>query len=318
MAARFDLLTLELFVAVVEQQSIARAAEREHIAASAVSRRISDLETMLGVEVFKRHAKGIELTAAGEALLRHARALRSLVIQMERELRDYQSGLRGTVRLAVNKSAILQTLPQDLTEFLNRNPLVRIDLEESISPTIIRSVVDGHADIGIYGGNIPAPGLKTLLYRKDELVVVLPRNHSLAGHQTLRFAQLIESEFVCLERGSSIETLCQQAAAELGHTMKLRVRVGSFEAQLRMIATGMGIGIVPRPVVARTAPDAGLCWVTFAESWAWRPLNIRVSVRTELPVAARLLIEHLVRVPDTAPPSVAVSRETFLEAATVR
>ena len=301
MASRFDLLTLALFVAIVEEQSISRAAEREHIAASAVSRRISDLETMLGVDLFKRHSKGIELTSAGNALLHHARAMLSMAVQMENELKDYQSGLRGTVRLAANKSAILQTLPADLAAFLERHPLVRIDLEEAISPSIIRSVIDGNADIGVYGGNIAAPGLKTILYCQDELVVVLPSNHPLAERTTLQFAELIECDFVCLERGSSIETLCQQAAAELGHTMRLRVRVGGFDAQLCMIAAGLGIGVVPRLVAARSAAVTGICWVTLEEVWTKRPLNICINTRTELPVAARLLVEHLIA-GVTAPP----------------
>ena len=227
---RHDLLTLALFIAVVEEQSIAAAAEREHIAASAVSRRISELEAMLEAELFTRHSKGIVLTEAGTALLHHARTIHGAVAVMEAEFRDFARGLRGLIRVAANKSAIMETLPVELAGFLASHPLIRIDLEEGISPHIVQQVASNTADIGIYGGNIPAPGLQIVPYRKDELIVVVPIDHPLAGRTSLGFATLLEHDFVCLEKGSSIETLCRRAASDLDSEVKVRVRVGSFEA----------------------------------------------------------------------------------------
>jgi DNA-binding transcriptional LysR family regulator len=292
-ALRFDILTLQLFVAIVEEQSIAKAAEREHIAASAVSRRISDLESILKVELLMRHPKGIDLTPAGVALLRHARLILGNLVRMEAELTEYESGLRGLVRLVANKSAILQSLPDDLASFLAQHPMVRIDLEEGISPGIIEAIADNAADIGIFGANIPAPDLQTFPYREDELVAVMPLRHPLASKASVRFADLIEYDFVCLEKGSSIETLCVRAAGGLGRQLKQRVRVSGFDALFRMVETGLGIGLVPWQIALGRARPGGVICIPLAEPWSRRRLSIAVRDLASLPVTARLLVEHL-------------------------
>lgn len=134
-----DLRTLQLFVAVVEEQTVAKAAKREHIAASAVSKRIADLEREVKVDLFRRHRTGLEPTPAGHALLHHARMLMRNLAQLETELGDYEQGLRGSVRIFANVSALVQYLPDDLSRFLTQHPLVRVDLEEAISPLIVRA-----------------------------------------------------------------------------------------------------------------------------------------------------------------------------------
>jgi DNA-binding transcriptional LysR family regulator len=290
---RFDILTLQLFIAIVEEQSIAKAAEREHIAALAVSRRISDLESMLRVELLVRHPKGIDPTPAGAALLRHARLVMGNLAQMEAELIEYERGLRGFVRVAANKSAILQSLPEDLAAFLAQHPMVRIDLEEGISPGIIEAVANNSVDIGIFGANIPAPDLQVFLYREDELVAVLPIGHRLAAQDSVRFIEMIEYDFVSPEKGSSIETLCVRAAGALGRQLKLRVRVSGFDAQFRLIETGLGIGLVPHQVALGRARLGGVVCLPLAEPWSRRALNIGVRDLGALPVAARLLVEYL-------------------------
>lgn len=293
MSIRFDLLTLELFIAIVEEQGIARAAERRRIAASAISRRISDMEAMLGVDLFIRHAKGMDLTQAGTTLLRHARFLRATMAQMEAELSEHRQGLRGLVRIVANKSAILQFLPEDLVAFLDRYPLVQVELEEGTSPGIVRAVADNAADLGIYGGNIPAPDLAVRRYRQDRLVAVVPRGHALAGAAELPFSALVEHDFVCLEHGSSIETLCLRAAEALDRALRPRVRVSGFDALFRMVETGLGVGIVPERVIAESGRLDRLIAIGLAEEWAVRPLNLCMRAPAALPPAVRLLAEHL-------------------------
>jgi DNA-binding transcriptional LysR family regulator len=142
MTAKIDLLTLQLFVAIVEEQSIAKAAEKKNIAASAVSRRISDIEDLFQVELLHRHSKGIEPTPAGFALLEHARIILGNLSKLESELTGYRQGKRGLIRVCANKSAILEALADQLSLFLERHPLVHIDIEEDLSPAIVRAVME--------------------------------------------------------------------------------------------------------------------------------------------------------------------------------
>jgi DNA-binding transcriptional LysR family regulator len=292
---RIDLLTLQLFVAIVEEQSIAKAAEKKHIAVSAVSRRISDMEEMLQVELLYRRSKGIEPTSAGYALLEHARIVLGNLAHLETDLVGYRQGTRGHIRLFVNKSAILESLAQELGEFLVLHPMVRVDLDESISPEIIRAVTENRADLGIFGGNILAPDLETFPYRQDRLVAIMPGDHPLAAKPMVRFADLVDQEFISLEKGSSIDTLCVKAAAELGRQLKLRIRVSGFDALFRLVEARMGVGVVPQEITNGRFQPAGLAAVPIDEPWAHRMLVLAVRDRVSLPPATRLLVDYLLK-----------------------
>jgi DNA-binding transcriptional LysR family regulator len=293
MTAKIDLLTLQLFVAIVEEQSIARAAERKNIAASAVSRRISDIEELFQVELLHRHSKGIEPTPAGFALLEHARIILGNMAQLETELSGYRQGKRGHIRVCANKSAILESLADELSSFLEQHPLVHIDLEEKISPDIVHAVVENRADIGIFGGNIAGQELEVLPYRSDRLVVLMTRGHQLAGRKSVRFRDLIDHDFVSLEKGSSIETLCMKAAADLGKQLKLRIRVSSFDALFRLVDAEMGLGVVPLEILRDRYGLEKFVSIPLDEPWATRDLVMGVRDYKSLPPVTKMLVDHL-------------------------
>lgn len=290
-----DLLTLKLLVAVVEEQSVAKAAEREHIAASAVSKRIADLEKSVKVQLFRRHRTGLSPTPAGHALLHHARVLMRDLAQMDSELGDYAQGVRGSIRVFANMSAMLQYLPGDLSRFLTMHPLIRVDLEEATSPLIVRAVADGVAEIGIYGGNIPAPGLTVLPYRQDRLVVVVPARHPLRKHSSVRLSAVLPYDLVGMQKGSSIDALVVKAATDLGRPVKLRIRTSGFDAIARMVQAGLGIAIMPQLVADSYRSALKLTAIGLQESWAIRRLDLCVLDLASLPAAARLLVEHLTK-----------------------
>jgi DNA-binding transcriptional LysR family regulator len=295
MNLRFDLRTLQIFIAVVELESITRAAERHNIAASAVSKRVADLEEALAVPLLTRLPRGVEPTAAGAALLVHAKAILNSVERLVGELGDYAGGAKGLVRLLVNKSAIVQFLPEDLRSFANRYPDIRIDLEEENSATILKGVADGSADLGVFtvGAGFP-DDLQTFPYRRDRLVVLVPREHVLADRPTLRFADLMRHDLIGLHAISAWNVLMTRAAEEAGGVLKIRYRVTSFDAVCRMVAAGLGIALVPRGVV--TTMDAQQMYaVPLDEPWSERELHIAVRAPDLLSSAARLLLEHLVR-----------------------
>ncbi|SRR6266567_7387289 len=183
---QFDLDTLRLFLAVAEERNIARAADREHIAASAVSKRIQELERGLAIPLFRRGSRGVRLTAAGEALVHHARSVFAILDRMRGEISEHEKGTVGYVRVAANASAIVEFLADDLPAFLAGHPGIRIDLEQDFSLNIVRAVRDGVVDIGVFGAAVPTGGLKLLPYRSDRLVVLAPARHPLAKQRSVR------------------------------------------------------------------------------------------------------------------------------------
>ncbi len=119
---RFDLLSLELYIATAELTNVTRAAERLHLAPAAASRRIQDLEAQFGVAFFERRPHGMALTDAGQAMLAHARNVMHTVLRMRDDADSYRGGQRDVVRLAAPRSAMTQFVPADIERCADGSP----------------------------------------------------------------------------------------------------------------------------------------------------------------------------------------------------
>ena len=290
---RFDLLSLQLFVAVCEEQSIARAADRENIAASAVSKRISDLEGRLNTPLFHRSSKGLELTAAAHSLLHHSRVLMRDLKQMEIELAHHASGVSGQVRVYASVSTIIQHLPSDLREFLASHSAIRIDLQEGTSQDAVEAVAENAADIGVFGGVVPRQGLRIIPYRADRLVLLAHIDHPLSTRSSVNFADLTAYDMVGPSKGSFLDSLVLRAASELSRPLKMPIRVNGFETVSSMVEAGLGVGLVPEGCAERYVAGGKLAAVKLDEPWAVRQWNICVQDSQSLPPPVKLLLKHL-------------------------
>ena len=295
-ARRIDLTSLQLFVAVCEAGSIGKAAEREFIAASAVSKRLADLESALGTALLYRHARGVDLTPAGQSLLHHARSVLYGLEKMQGELSEYADGVRGHVRVHASISAIVQFLPEDLGRFARQHPQIRIDLEEHLSGDVLRAVQEGAADLGVCNAadlTSPAGALQVLPYRQDQLALVLPASHALAARPAIDFAETLDEDHVGLHANSSIALAMHQAAAQAGHAIRLRIRVTGLDAMCRMIANGLGVGVMPLRAFELMHGSGDLRALPLRDVWARREISLIARDFATLPVTARTLVEHL-------------------------
>ncbi|MCA1937847.1 MAG: LysR family transcriptional regulator [Dechloromonas sp.] len=286
----YDLPDLRLVAAIADSGALTRAAERVHLAPSSASHRLSQLEASLGVALFERHARGLTPTVAGESLLRHARQVFAQLEQMHADLAPYASGLNAQVTVFANTNAINCFLPEDLGDFLREHPQIRVSLEEQPSPAIVGAVAAGQVDIGVVAAEGDFGGLAVTPYRRDRLVLIVAAEHPLAGQREIAFADVLNEAFVCLHAGSAIHTFMMNHAARLGGRLDVRIQVRSFAAVCRMVAAGVGIGMVPRSSVAA---DERLKTVEIADAWAPRDLHLCVRERAALSPAARALFDHL-------------------------
>jgi DNA-binding transcriptional LysR family regulator len=305
-ARRVDLTSLQLFVAVCELGSIGKAAEREFIAASAVSKRLSDLEATLDTALLYRHTRGVDLTPAGESLLHHARSVLASLEKMQGELSEYADGVRGHVRIHASISAVVQFLPEDLGRFAKHHPEVKIDLEEHFSSEVVRAVQEGTADLGICNSGVLTPGheLQTRLYRHDRLVLIVPRRHRLARAKSIAFADTLDFDHVGLHSNSSVYLAMRDAAAAAGRTIKLRMHVTGLDAMCCMIHNGLGVGVMPQRAFELMHGVGELECVRLSDAWALRNIDLIARDFSTLPVTARLLVDHL------APPAQALATGT--------
>ncbi|MFY3384840.1 LysR family transcriptional regulator [Paracidovorax sp. MALMAid1276] len=297
---KLDPVSLRLFVAVMEESTIAAAAAREHMAASAVSRRLADLEETLRVALFTRSNKGTEPTAAAFALLHLARGVLNDLDGIATQMREYGTGVRGHVRVVANISAITQFLPAGLQSFMALHPQVDVRLQEQISSAIAQSVAENAADVGILNEGHYGERVTLLPYRTDELVLVVPTGHALARRKSVPLTDALPYDFVGAHPGSAINKQLIRAAAATGLPLRLRIQVTSYDALCLMVNAGLGVGVLPRGSARLYQGTLNLRTVSLNEPWAQRRLALCVRSEESLSTVARLLVEHL-RAQPTAP-----------------
>ncbi|MES2950240.1 MAG: LysR family transcriptional regulator [Pseudomonadota bacterium] len=296
-ARRIDLTSLQLFAAVCELGSIGKAAQREFIAPSALSKRLSDLEATLGSALLHRHSRGVHLTPAGQNLLQHARAVLFSLERMQAEFSEYADGARGQVRVHASISATVQFLPEDLGAFIRAHQGVKIDLEEHLSSEVVRAVQEGAADLGVCNTADGVGELQTLPYRQDQLVLIVPTGHALTAKTSVAFEETLAFDHVGLHSNSSIYVAMRQAAAALGQSIRLRIQVSGLDAMGRMILNGLGIGVMPLRAFTLMHSAGGLTAVALNDAWTTRRIELVARDFSTLPRTARLLVDHLTATP---------------------
>ena len=290
---RFDFTDLSLFRHVVEAGSITHGAERAHLALAAASTRIRHMEDALGASLLTRGRQGVTPTQAGRTLLQHARTILAQSERMREDLGAYAGGLAGQVRILSNTNALTEFLPETLSSFLAAHPHVSIDLEERLSDEIVGLIAEGSADIGIVAGTVDAGGLTTYPFRSDRFVLVVARDHPLARRAKIGFSEVLDHDFIGLDRASALQRFLADKASRLGRPLKLRVQLRSFDAVCRLVERNVGVGIVPETTVRWASKGMAIKAVALTDAWARRELTICVRSVAALPPSARQLVDHM-------------------------
>lgn len=294
---RFDLVTLNLVLAIAETRSITRAAEREHLALAAASKRLKDLETRLGVLLFERRARGVEPTEAGRALVRHIRSLHAALHALESEVVEFSRGIKGHLRIAANAGAIAEALPADLAAFSREHPQIRISLEDMTSAEVQAAVAEGRADVGVFAPPLgDSARLQTWPYRTGRLAVVLPQGHALAAADpcaALAFEALLDYDIVGLHIGASVHEQMLQRALERGRILQARLQVRGFDAIAQLVGEGLGVAVLPAVVAERFARLFPITVRPLADPWAERRYLLAVQRQDVLPAAVQRFVDRL-------------------------
>jgi DNA-binding transcriptional LysR family regulator len=289
----FDLVDLSLFRHVVEAGSITRGALKANLALGAASTRIRHMEESLGASLLTRGRQGVSPTQAGRALLTHARAILQQTERLREDLGAFAGALAGQIRVLSNTNALAEFLPEALSAFLAAHPQVSVELEERLSDEIVGQIAEGVADIGIVAGTVDTGALTTFPFRKDRFVLAVARGHALAKRSEIAFADVLEQNFVGLDRSSAIQRFLSDKAARIGKPLRLRIQLRSFDAVCRMVESNVGIGIVPETTARRAAKTMAIATVALKDAWALRELTICVRDLKELPNYARQLVDYL-------------------------
>lgn len=288
-----DPTSLRLFIRSIEEGTIAGAAEKEHIAAAAISKRISDLEDELKAPLLVRTNRGVVPTSAGIELLTLARRVLHDLNDIHVRMSEYAKGARGLVRVCANISAITQFLPQDIKSFNTKYPGVQIQLEEQVSPSILKSVQENSTDVGILSSSYPFDNVETLSYKRDRLCLIVPYGHVLANKHKVRLPDILDHDYIGLHSGSNINYILASAANTVQRMVHIKVQVTGFDTLCMMVESALGIGLMPEAIARRYSAIFKVVPVPIDEPWAERRLDLCIRSLDLLPGAARLFVDHL-------------------------
>lgn len=288
----FDLIDLRLFLHVVDAGSITAGAARAHLSLGAASERLRGMEDAAGLPLLERHARGVLATAAGEALVHHARLILRQNALLHGELGEFARGARGRIRLLANTVAITEYLPQPLAAWMAAHPDVDIELKERTSSVALKMVQANLADLAIVSDALASDALQARPFALDRLVLAVPRSHRLAQQRQVDFADLARERFIGLGDGGALQDHIDEHAARAGFQLSLRIRLRTFEGMLRMVAAGVGIAIVPA-IAARHHRIAGVHCLPLSDAWSVRNLALCFRDEAALPPPAQSLLAHL-------------------------
>jgi DNA-binding transcriptional LysR family regulator len=290
---RFDLVDLQLFIAVTEARSITGGAVRANLALASASARIKGLEEALGTALLKRGRRGVEPTAAGESLLDHARIIIHNVEAMQGDLAAYASGAKVSVHLLANTSGLSEHLPKALAGFLRDHPDINVDVEERESTDIAAAIATGSADLGFAAEHALPDNVERFLFSEDRLMLVAPRRGEFAGRRQIDFQEVTACDFVGLTSSTALQLHIAKHAARLGARLRFRARLRDFDAICRMVAADVGIAVVPEAAAKRCAQSMPIVMIRIRDPWANRRLAICARSFKSMPRAAKQLVEYL-------------------------
>jgi len=292
-----DLRRLRYFVALAERLHFGRAAEALHISQPPLSRAIRALEEELGVPLFARTRRKVELTPEGARLLEETRRLTGQLERTVHELRAMASGRHARLRVGFVSLADYGVLPELLRAYKAAHPTVRLSLREMLSPDQAAALHAGELDFGLLLPPVTgAARLEHVVVQRERFVVALPAKHRLArGEGGLRLRELAGEPFVMIPRqiAPRLYDIVAQLASQAGMSLNVAQEAIQMQTVVSLVSSGLGAAVVPgsvanlgrRGVVYRSLADRH----PRLDLWlAWR--------RGELPEAAAQFVSQTRRI----------------------
>ncbi|MGW4062001.1 LysR family transcriptional regulator [Amycolatopsis sp. NPDC004747] len=241
-----ELHQLAYFVAVAEEGSFTRAAERLHVAQPGVSAQVKRLERELGQQLLDRSGRTVRLTDVGAAALPHARAALAAVQGVREAVEELAGLVRGQVAIGMVTSAGPVGLPDLLAGFHERYPAVEITLSEADSETMLAGLREGRLDLAVVGiSTAPPPGIGTQVLLEEPFLAVTAASGPLSDRDEVGIPELDGVALMALPKGTGLRTALDAAFAREGRTPRIAFEAADPNVLVQLAVRGLGVAIVP-------------------------------------------------------------------------
>lgn len=243
---------MDIFAIVVEMESLNKASQSLNISQPALSRKIMRLEEELGVELFRRKGKRLELTRAGRVCYEHALEQRHLERKLQRSLEEFKSAVKpSSIIIGASLTTLQSTLPDLITIYTKDYPNTDIKAITGKTHEIVPMVKDRKVDIGLVASKIEHPGLQCIPLFDDHLCLVLPIGHPFVSKASIEISDLHELPMILFSRGTWYRVLMDELFHRYAVHPDVKMEIDSFEAIIRLVSTCKTATLLPESYLRR-------------------------------------------------------------------
>jgi len=288
-----ELRQIKYFIEVARREHITEAADYLHIAQSAVSRQILNLEMELGVRLFIREGRNVRLTPVGRLFLERMEQAIQVIEKAKREIEESLDPKQGTIRIGFPSSMAAYVLPTVVSEFRELYPDVKFQLRQGSYRHLIETVIKGDIDLALLG---PVPEgdnrIQGHVLFLENLVALLPSRHPLAGESSIRLQQLSEDTFVLFPKGFVLRTMVDNACQSSGFQARVSFEGEDIDAIKGLVAAGLGVSLVPEITLIDSVPRT-TARVPVIEPFVTRTVGVITPADRELLPTEQLFLKFL-------------------------
>ena len=284
---------LRTFKTVADLTSFSAAAQRLKLSQPSVSYQVKELEETLGLPLLDRLGKRVQLTEAGNVLYNYARRMLDVLDEATVVIEEMRGIQRGTLRVGASTTVGIYLLPAALGAFKKLHPGLVISLEIGTRARVQDQVLRNELDLAVVGPALKDPELAIIPFLSDELAVVAPAGHALAGRRGLTLKDLADQPFIMREASSGSRLSLEKAARKAGAKLRVAMELGSNGAIKHAVESGLGLAVISRYATALEFSSGRLVELDvrgFPIRRDWHIVHLR---RRKLPASVHAFIDFL-------------------------
>lgn len=287
-----ELRQIQYFIEVAKREHVTEAALELHVAQSAVSRQIFNLESELGVDLFIREGRNVRLTEIGKVFLEHMEQAVNVIENAKREVEEYLDPEKGIVRIGFPSSLAHYTLPTVISAFRARYPDVRFQLKQGTYHGLIESVIKGDIDMALLGPLPRQEKVKGEILFTEKVVALLPVNHYLAERKELSISQLKNESFVLFPKGFVLRDIIVNACLQNGYHPQVSFEGEDIDAIKGLVSAGLGMTLIPEMTIMDNVPRSTVV-IPIMEPKVTRNVGVIIPRDRQLLPTERLFYQFL-------------------------